>query len=78
MNAIRPPPEVSVYPILYYSILYYEAFLRQKSAETHQKPPPISSFLPMKTLQFDSFCFRNSPETQQKPFRNTIDLAKIV
>lgn len=69
MNAIRPPPEVSVYPILYYSILYYEAFLRQKSAETHQKPPYffISSYENPSIRQFLlQKLTRNTTETLQK------------
>lgn len=65
--------------ILYYTILYYtmKRFC-DRNPQKLTRNPPISSFLPMKTLQLDSFCFRNSPETPQKHFRNTIDLAKIV
>lgn len=77
MNAIRPPPKFL--SILYYTILYYtmKSFCF-RNPQKLTRNPLILSFLPMKTLQFDSFCFRNSPETHQKHHRNTIDLAKIV
>jgi len=69
-------PVVSVYPILYYTILW--SVSATETLQKHFRNPSNSSFLLMKPLQFDSFCFRNSPETHQKLTRNTIDLAKIV